>query len=197
MSLVIAFVGSRGAVMAGDMREILFSGNEEQVRRLEEELYRGSIVTEGELHARAAELGVELLLRDTKNKIRHHEGVLIGEVASGEKGIVNRRRLYVTTGAYCIVDLTEKGAEMRQQGSASSFVVLGSEIAKKVAGEGISRYWKGGGVKEAMEAVMRIMKEAAERTATVSRRYVMIQTGTRGEIREAMRRDGIPPDIIR
>lgn len=196
MTLVIAFVGNNGAVMAGDLREIVFSGGDEQVRSLEKELYSGVIVADSELVARARELGVEISIRDTKNKILHREGVLIGDVTSREGGLINRRRLYATTGAFAIVDFTVEGVSIRQMGTATRFVVLGSEIAKRVAAEGIAKYWKGGGVKEALETIMRIMSDAAERTATVSRPYVVIQTSIEGDIGKAMGADGVQEGIF-
>jgi len=49
MSLVIAFIGKNGAVMAGDMREISFQGEKSEREKLEKELYCGSLVTEDEL----------------------------------------------------------------------------------------------------------------------------------------------------
>jgi hypothetical protein len=48
MSLVIAFVGKKGAVIAGDMREIIFQGNAFSRKRLEKELYNGLIATDEE-----------------------------------------------------------------------------------------------------------------------------------------------------
>ncbi|HMA05617.1 MAG TPA: DUF2121 domain-containing protein, partial [Methanomicrobiales archaeon] len=78
MTLVMAFVGREGAVMAADMREITFIGDRESVERLEGELYDGRIVTDGELKGRALELGVILSIRDDKVKAREREGVLVG-----------------------------------------------------------------------------------------------------------------------
>src|SRR5512136_1058157 len=77
MTLVMAFVGREGAVMAADMREITFIGDRESVERLEGELYDGRIVTDGELKGRALELGVILSIRDDKVKAREREGVLV------------------------------------------------------------------------------------------------------------------------
>lgn len=191
MTLVIAFVGSRGAVMAGDMREIIFAGEGDSVEILEAELYQGRITTERALGERAEELGVEISIRDTKNKVSHSGDVLIGEVTSTEGGVRSRRRLYATTGAYAIVDFADGAATVRQQGAGSSFIVLGSEIAKAIAHRAIERHWKGGGIREAIETIMRIMNEVAEKTATVSRQYVMVQTAAMGDIAGVMRRDGV------
>ncbi|MDD3933957.1 MAG: DUF2121 domain-containing protein [Methanoculleus sp.] len=39
MTLVIAYIGKQGAVMAGDMREIAFQGDDSCIDELEHELY--------------------------------------------------------------------------------------------------------------------------------------------------------------
>jgi len=58
MSLVIAFIGARGAVMAGDTREIITRGDRIPTDTLEHELYSGGIVTDADLYKRAEELGI-------------------------------------------------------------------------------------------------------------------------------------------
>jgi len=58
MSLVIAFIGIQGAVMAGDMREIITCGDRISTETLEHELYSGLIVTDDALKKRAGELGI-------------------------------------------------------------------------------------------------------------------------------------------
>jgi hypothetical protein len=60
MSLVIAYIGARGAAMAGDMREISFGGEPGAVAALEGELYEGTITDDEALHRRAAALEVAL-----------------------------------------------------------------------------------------------------------------------------------------
>jgi hypothetical protein len=69
MSLVVAFIGKNGAVMAGDMREITFDGERVYREKLEKELYNGEIVSDEELEKKAGDLGVEITVRDDKNKI--------------------------------------------------------------------------------------------------------------------------------
>lgn len=90
MSLVIAFIGKDGAVMAGDMREITFEGDKSQREKLEKELYNGALVTDDELVKKAEELGVTITVTDFKSKISEREGVLIGEVSSFEDGVVKK-----------------------------------------------------------------------------------------------------------
>ena len=68
MSLVIAFIGKNGAVMAGDIREISFQGEKPDREKLEKELYSGALVTDDELTKKAEELKVKINVTDFKNK---------------------------------------------------------------------------------------------------------------------------------
>ena len=48
MSLIIAYIGKKGCVMASDKRRIGYFGNKEQLNALESELYSGKIKTDEE-----------------------------------------------------------------------------------------------------------------------------------------------------
>ena len=50
MSLVVCFSGKKGAIIAGDMREILFGGDDDAIGSLEKELYSGIIKTGSTKH---------------------------------------------------------------------------------------------------------------------------------------------------
>lgn len=84
MTLVIAFIGEQGVVMAGDMREIAFGGNDSFIEELERELYSGSITSDRDLAERADEIGVTIRVRDDRTKVSQQGGVLIGEVSETE-----------------------------------------------------------------------------------------------------------------
>ena len=81
MSLIIAYVGKKGCVMAGDKRRIAYFGSKEERELLEQEIYTGEITNFGskeerelleqeiytgeitsdeELYARAEELEISL-----------------------------------------------------------------------------------------------------------------------------------------
>ena len=96
MSLVIAFIGREGAVMAGDLREILMKGPDGAICQFEQELYSGQIRTDSDLRKRAVAMGIIVLLRDDKCKVSDHEGILIGEVAESDGDTVRKRRLCVS-----------------------------------------------------------------------------------------------------
>jgi hypothetical protein len=53
MTLVIAYIGTKNAVMTGDMREITFEGDKVSREKLEKELYNGVITSDGELERKA------------------------------------------------------------------------------------------------------------------------------------------------
>jgi hypothetical protein len=105
VSLVIAFIGAHGAVMGGDTREIITSGDRIPTETLEQELYSGQIVTDDALMQRAQEIGVLLTIRDDKRKITQRDGVLVGEVSEAEGGVIKKRRLYATGGGYALAEI--------------------------------------------------------------------------------------------
>lgn len=179
VSLVIAFIGKEGALIAGDMREILFQGKKEKREALESELYRGDIITDDELIQRSHELGVTISIRDNKNKISSHDGILIGEVSSFEEGIMRRRRVYAARGTYAIVDVHGEERQIKQRGEGSAFVVLGNEITKKIAHGCIKQYWENGTLSDALRIIIRSMEMASRNTASVSSTYSILKTNVR------------------
>ena len=78
MSLIIAYVGKKGCVMASDKRRIAYFGNKRQA--LEDELYDGSITTDEELYQRSKELDVPIKISDDADKIR-----IVGNTVRGSK----------------------------------------------------------------------------------------------------------------
>ncbi|RXE56069.1 hypothetical protein ABH15_07740 [Methanoculleus taiwanensis] len=189
MSLVIAFIGARGAVMAGDMREILFSGDDSCRDRLEAELYDGRIVTDEALARRAQEIGIGVYVRDTKNKVAERSGILVGEVGETEKGVVRSRRLYASAGRYAIADFEDGCMTVVSQGTGSTFIVLGNAIAKQVTNRCIRDTWKGGTPRDAVRTIVLAMETAARTTASVSERYVLVQTPASRDLRPLLDED--------
>jgi hypothetical protein len=190
MSLVIAFVGREGAVMAGDLREILMKGPDAAICRFEQELYSGQIRTESDLWKRAVAMGIILLLRDDKCKVSDHEGILVGEVAESEGYNVRKRRLCVACGTYAIVDITGDAAILKQEGQGSTFVVLGNEVTKRIAHGMIRSEWKNGTFPDAVRLIIRIMNTAASSTPSVSRACTILQTRKKADpaMMEVMKR---------
>lgn len=176
MSLVIGFSGREGAVIAGDLREILMQGPDAEICGFEQELYSGQIVDDSDLGKRALARGIILRIRDDKCKVSDHEGILIGEVSESDGAIVRRRRLYVACGSYAIVDKNGQKTVLRQEGQGSTFVVLGNEVTKRIAHGLIRSEWNCGTYPDAVRLIIRIMNAAASGTASVSKAYTILQT---------------------
>lgn len=189
MSLVIAFIGAHGAVMGGDTREIITSGDSIPTETLEHELYTGQIVTDEALVQRAGELDVSLTIRDDKRKVSQRDGILVGEVSETEGGVCRKRRLYVTAGEYALTEITNDEIRLTGKGKASNFVVLGNQVSKQVAHACIREMWKNGTMHDAIRIIMLSMERASEASASVSRLYDLIQTPVKVSIYEVIERD--------
>ena len=176
MSLVIAFIGAHGAVMGGDTREIITSGNRILTETLEQELYSGQIVTDDALMQRAQELGVLLTIRDDKRKITQRDGVLVGEVSEAEGGVTKKRRLYATGGGYALAEITNGEIRVSGKGRASTFVVLGNQVTQDIAHSFIRENWKNGTLHDAIRIIVLSMQRAAVTSASVSGSFDLIQT---------------------
>lgn len=177
MSLVIAFIGKEGSIMAGDMREITFQGDGSRIEELERELYSGSIASDDDLRDRAEEIGVVIRIRDDKTKVSQRDGLLIGEVTEADRTGVRKKRLYATKGDYAIAEIIDSRLRVTHRGSASNFVVFGNKIAKQIANRCIQETWeKGGSIPDAMRVVMFTMQAAAGMTPSMSRTFVLVHT---------------------
>lgn len=190
MSLVIAFIGARGAVMAGDTREITTRGDSVSTGTLEHELYSGSIVTDADLLKRAEELGILLAIRDDKRKVTQRDGVLVGEVSESEGSGVRIKRLYATAGEYAVAERTGSGFQLTGSGGGGSFVVLGNQITKEIAKACIAETWKGGTIHDAIRTIMLIMERASAATASVSGLYNLVQTPGKASLSSVIAQDG-------
>lgn len=188
-TLVIAFIGNRGAVMAGDMREIAFQGDNACIGELERELYSGLIATDADLQRRADEIGVTIRVRDDKPKVSQQEGVLIGEVTETEGPKVAKKRLYATKGSYAIAEVVDARPRVTHRGRAGNFVVLGNDITKQIANQCIRGAWEGGTLQDAIRIIMFIMQAAAGMTASVSRTFILVHTDLAANLTEAVLRE--------
>ena len=82
MSLIIAYMGKKGCVMAADKRKIAYFGDKEELNTLETELYNGSIQTDDEFLQRAEELNVSVKITDGASKLLEIGEIIRGEVSS-------------------------------------------------------------------------------------------------------------------
>jgi hypothetical protein len=192
MSLVIAFIGIQGAVMAGDMREIITLGDRESTETLEHELYTGLIVTDEDVKKRAGELGISLTIHDDKRKVTQRDGILVGEVSETEGGVTRKRRLYATAGEYTLAEITDTDLRLTGKGTASNFIVLGNQITKQIAHTCIQEHWKNGGMHDAIRIIILAMDRASKATASVSGAYTLIQTPVKVSLEAVIGRDSSP-----
>jgi len=189
MSLVIAFIGAQGAVMAGDMREIITLGDKISTETLENELYRGMIVTDAGLKKRADDLGIFLSIRDDKRKVTEWDGILVGEVSETKGGVVKKRRLYATAGEYALAETTGSGFRLTGTGKAGNFVVLGNQITQQIAHACIREHWNNGTITDAIRIIILSMERASAATASVSALYTLVQTPARVSLSDVIERD--------
>jgi hypothetical protein len=190
MTLVIAFIGKNGAVMAGDMREITFEGEKIDREKLEKELYSGTIVTDEELAKKAEEFGVKIIVTDCKEKVSERNSVLVGEVSSVEGGVIKKRRLYASAGNYAIAELKDSELTLTSQGKGSNFIAFGNEFTKQVANKCFQNKWtKKSNLQNAVKILMLCMETTAKKTASVSKQFVIVQTASSADVMKVVEKD--------
>lgn len=190
MTLVIAFIGKNGAVMTGDLREIIFEGEKQNREKLEKELYNGTIVTDDELANKAHEFGVGITVTDCKSKISERDGVLIGEVSSIEDGVTKKRRLYASAGNYAIAELRDSEITLTSHAKGSNLIVLGNDFTKQVANKCFKDNWtKRSTFQDAVKILILCMETAARKTASVSKQFFLIQTTSSVDVLKIVEKD--------
>jgi hypothetical protein len=168
LSLILAFTGSKQAIIGGDRRSIDFFGS---FPDLEEELYLGKIRTDDELKARAVEACASLQVSDGREKVWTRGEILVGEVTERSLTSDKRRRIYLVPKAYLIVDIADGVARISAKGS-SACIALGNKITKQIASELIGK--SGGRIDEVL--IKKIFNQARDRTPTVSRDCLVFST---------------------
>lgn len=174
MSLIIAYVGKKGCVMAADKRRIAYFGLKEQRELLEQEMYSGEIHSDEELYARAEELDVVLKVTDNACKVKSIEHVAIGEVSSRGTMETKRKRVYGTSNGFKIIELSGSNIVKSKRGD-SSIIVFGNKIAKSLANQMIQERWKPSfSLKYMGDIFGQILKEISEKTPSVGKEYDVI-----------------------
>lgn len=176
MSLIIAYVGKKGCVMASDKRKIGYFGDKENLKILEEELYEGNLSTDDDFLKRADELGISIKITDDANKLKMIGNTIRGEVSTKGTMETRRRRIYGTTNGYQIVELLGSETQSRKAGK-SGVIIFGNDYAKKLAETLIKREWKASQSLRYMgEIFQKILEEVALKTPTVGKNVdVLIQ----------------------
>ena len=176
MSLIIAYVGKKGCVMAGDKRRIAYFGSKEERELLEQEIYTGEITSDEELYARAEELEISLKITDDATKVKSVENVAVGEVSSRGTMETKRKRIYGTTNGFQIVELTGSEIVNKKRGE-SSIIVFGNKITKSLANDMLKNRWKPSfSLKYMGDIFGQILEDISKKTPSVGTRYdVVIQ----------------------
>ena len=148
MSLIIAYVGKKGCVMASDKRKIAYFGNKENLEALESELYNGEIATDEELYKRAKDFDISIKISDDGNKID-------------------------TVGNTVII-----GSEIVSRSAGEkAIIIFGNNFAKKEAEALISKKWKSTlSLKYMGDIFKEIINEVSQKTPTLGDKFdVLIQ----------------------
>lgn len=176
MSLIIAYIGKKGCVMAADKRKIGYFGDKKNLNILEEELYNGSIENDEDFLNRASELGISIKITDDANKLKVVGNCIRGEVSTKGTFETRRRRIYGTTNGYQIIELLGSETESRKAGE-KGIIIFGNQYAKQLAENLISRKWKASQSLRYMGEVFEdILTEVASKTPTVGDKFdVLIQ----------------------
>ncbi|WP_407424001.1 DUF2121 domain-containing protein [Methanobrevibacter sp.] len=167
MSLIIAYMGKKGCVMAADKRKIAYFGDKEDLDALEDELYNGTIQTDDEFLQRADELNVSVKITDGASKLLEIGEIIRGEVSSKGTFQTKRRRIYGTTNGFQLVELLGSQTQSRKAGN-NGIIIFGNKYAKQLAQKLISAKWKASQNLITMREVFEeILGEVSSKTPTV------------------------------
>ena len=167
MSLIIAYVGKKGCIMASDKRKIGYFGDKQNLSILEDELYNGKIDNDEDFLKRADELGISIKITDGASKLKTVANTVRGEVSTKGTFETRRRRIYGTTNGYQIVELLGSETKSRNAGE-SGIIVFGNEFSKTMAETLINRRWKSSQSLRYMGDIFKeIIEEVASKTPTV------------------------------
>lgn len=174
MSLIIAYMGKKGCVMAADKRKIAYFGDRQELDALENELYDGTIQNDDELLKRAEEFNVSIKITDGESKLLEIGEIIRGEVSSKGTFQTKRRRVYGTTNGYQLVELLGSQTQSRKAGN-NGIIVFGNKYAKKLAQKLISSKWKSSqNLRKMAEVFEEILAEVASKTPTVGDSFDVI-----------------------
>ncbi len=194
MSLIIAYVGKKGCVMASDKRKIGYFGDKQNLKELESDLYSGKIDNDEDFLKRADELGISIKITDDANKLKIIGNSIRGEVSTKGTFETRRRRIYGTTNGYQIVELLGSDTESRKAGK-SGVIVFGNVYAKRAAETLIKRNWKSSQSLRYMGEIFEdIIHEVALKTPTVGKNVDILMQQPKFDESEAQKHLNITID---
>ena len=194
MSLIIAYVGKKGCVMASDKRKIGYFGDKQNLSKLEDELYSGKIDNDDDFLKRAGELGISIKITDDANKLKKIGNTIRGEVSTKGTFETRRRRIYGTTNGYQILELLGSDTESRKAGK-SGVIIFGNEYAKHMAETLIKRKWKSSQSLRYMGDIFEnILQEVSSKTPTVGKKVDILMQQPKFDENEAQKHLNITID---
>lgn len=174
MSLIIAYMGKKGCVMAADKRKIAYFGDREELDALESELYDGTIQSDDEFLKRAGELNIAIKITDDASKLLEIGDIIRGEVSSKGTFQTKRRRIYGTTNGYQLVELLGSQTQSRKAGN-NGIILFGNKYAKELAQKLISSKWESSqNLRKMAEVFEEILSEVSSKTPTVGDSFDVI-----------------------
>ncbi len=171
MSLIIAYIGKKGCVMAADKRRVAYFGDKDNIELLESQLYDGSITTDEELHEKAAQCNVSIKISDDATKISTVGDSVMGEVKNTSSFETKRRRIYGTTNGYQIIELLGSKITKRDVGD-KAIILFGNKFSKTEAERLISQRWKSTqSLKYMGDIFVEILEEVSLKTPTLGNEF--------------------------
>lgn len=171
MSLIIAYVGKKGCVMASDKRKIAYFGNKDNLEILETELYDGSISSDEELQQRASQLDITLKITDDGSKLKTVGDTVVGEVSSKGTFETKRKRVYGTTNGYQIIEMLGSEQTSKQTGE-KAIILFGNNFTKTLAQELINKKWKSSlSLKYMGEIFQEVLATVSQKTPSIGDKF--------------------------
>ncbi len=166
MTLIIAYMGKNGCVMASDKKRIAFMGNSE---KLEDKLFSGEIKSDEELFSIAKKENVNINITDDGVKIYRIDEALKGEIINKGAFTTKRRRIYGVSNGYQIIELEGSNITSHSSGKRG-IIIFANKFAKNKANELISKKFKPSlRLKEIGEMFKEIIEEISKLTPTVGK----------------------------
>jgi hypothetical protein len=97
--------------------------------------------------------------------------------------------LYVSAGNYAIAEVEGSKVRVTAQGKGSNFIAFGNDTTKAIADKCFKDNWKKGNLQLAVKIIMLAMETAARKTASVSKKYVLLQTASKVDISGVVEKD--------
>jgi len=197
LTLVLAYAGTDGALIAGDRRTLVARAEEEKMEELERRLYSGDVRTREEFEELVEELGIDgyVDFHDDRKKVwKVNDEVLAGEVGVRSARGVRRRRVYVTPGAHAFVELEGDEVKSKKFGGPV-LIVEGPKVVKELVSEFLEDLGRPD-LETLRDSLDDLFEHVASETILVSRKYDVYEVDGRADpLSRARLQSAIKEDI--